>query len=355
MIVDGDTFSSDGRYKGTALGVYTQFDGNFGRFKFNLGARVHSVKIHTNPRETRPVFSAGVNYEVAPGTNVRASIGQGFRVPMVAERYLSTAGGGVMTIPNPDILSEYGYSAEIGVRQGFKSRGKNKLQGYVDLAVFLRRFQNMIEFGIDSFEFVSQTAFFSSRNVSDARIVGGELSYGMGYKGNNWFWTLNGGFTYNYPEDLNGVPDSLQRDALNNGPFDAINPNKVDQPRILKYRPRWLITASGTIGVGKIEFSANYRYRSYMESIDQYLYLSVPGLREFRKANPDGEQITDLIIAYKPTPKVRVSMNFSNAFNWEYMVYPGNLAEQSRLTFQFEGKVLKPRLLPGMMHGMHFP
>ena len=45
---------------------------------------------------------------------LRASYGQGYRFPSIAEKYISTFVGGLNIFPNNNIQPEYGWSAEIG-------------------------------------------------------------------------------------------------------------------------------------------------------------------------------------------------------------------------------------------------
>ncbi|MBK7303482.1 MAG: TonB-dependent receptor [Saprospiraceae bacterium] len=76
-------------------------------------------------------------------TYLRASWGQGFRFPTIAEKYITTNAGGIMVTPNPDLKSEYGDSYEIGVKQGLII---GRFKGMVDFSGFLSRYQNMMEF-----------------------------------------------------------------------------------------------------------------------------------------------------------------------------------------------------------------
>ena len=93
--------------------------------------------------EHRPVFRVGLNYQLTKGTFLRASFGQGYRFPTVLEKFISTATGGITIAPNPDLKSETGWSAEFGVKQGFKI---GNWQGFVDLAGFWTEYDNMMEF-----------------------------------------------------------------------------------------------------------------------------------------------------------------------------------------------------------------
>jgi len=82
------------------------------------------------------VIRAGVNYQAAKFTFIRASYGQGYRFPSIAERFVKTSMGGMNIFPNPELKPETSWSSEIGVKQGFKLWTWN---GLIDVAGFLDR------------------------------------------------------------------------------------------------------------------------------------------------------------------------------------------------------------------------
>jgi iron complex outermembrane receptor protein len=353
-----------GTKRGNSLGIYTQVDGKIGdRLNVTVGGRLETVQIDTLARETQPVFRVGANYKIAQGTNVRVNFGQAFRVPSVAERYANTAGGGILVQPNPNLKSEKGFSGEIGFRQGFRTTGtaNSFLQGYIDVAGFVTDLNNMVEFGLKEVQFtfdpatgLNQTGVFRTVNVSHARTTGVEFTIGVQGQQGDWFGSLNGGLTLLDPVNLNAVAPENQLDlttfeddfeaAQNSGNLLALlevigrlnDTTKADNPETLKYRNRTMVRASGSIGFRKFTFTSNFRYRSFMENIDQYLYIVVPDLNDFRRdVNPNGNTVFDFIFAYRPTESSELSLNVSNAFNEEYLVIPGRLAEQRKFTFQY--------------------
>ncbi|HND88447.1 MAG TPA: TonB-dependent receptor, partial [Saprospiraceae bacterium] len=94
--------------------------------------------------ESKPVFRLGANYQLGQATYLRASWGQGYRYPTIAEKFIQTdfsAGNSVR--PNPRLVSETGWTAEMGLKQGFRVGG---WQGFLDVTGFVSEYQNMMEF-----------------------------------------------------------------------------------------------------------------------------------------------------------------------------------------------------------------
>lgn len=333
--INGDSLFG-GDHTSNTLGIYTQLDGKFGRLNTSFGARFESVQIDDMERASLPIFRAGLNYKLWPGGNVRASFGQAFRVPSIAERFTSTGAGGLIIEPNPGIQNETGNSLEAGFRQGIKiNNGSFKLKGFLDLAAFQMRFDNMVEFGVSTPD-INNLAF-SSLNIANARIRGLELTTLMAMEFGKTFLTISGGVTRINANNLNPA-DSVDQVDLKNIPtqlFLYARGEKVDNPPNLKYRQRWTIRASASVGRGPISFTTNYRYRSYTETVDQVLFAFIQGFREFDAMNERGNNVFDMILAWNINQNNQVSLTLDNVFNEEYLVIPGFLAPQRKLTLQY--------------------
>ena len=336
----GDTVESSGSHYSNSLGLYTQLDGKFGRLNTSLGIRYEYVQINDAQPDALPVFRAGVNYQLWRGGNVRSSFGQAFRVPSIAERFANTTGGGVIIEPNPGIRPERGYSAEVGFRQGFATdQGSFKLKGFVDVAAFTMRYQDMVEFGVNSIEItrfspLEVDARFSSFNLSDARITGVEYTHNIFMEYGDFFASWNGGVTWTDPRNLNAVSPDSQMNLVEDVTQIFNIDRWKDQPEILKYRSEWTIRSSASMGYGPVSFTTNFRYRSFVENIDQYLFLVVGDLADFRSFYPNGDPVFDFILAYDLTEGLNLSANLRNAFNREYLIIPGTLAPQRELVLQ---------------------
>jgi outer membrane receptor protein involved in Fe transport len=90
-----------------------------------------------------PLFRAGFNYRLMDYTFLRASFGQGYRFPAIAEKHAATTIGSVRIVPNPEVESESGWSSEVGIKQGIMT---GRLNGQVDLALFYSENTGMIEY-----------------------------------------------------------------------------------------------------------------------------------------------------------------------------------------------------------------
>ena len=56
------------------------------QLNLSMGLRYEHFDIN-GTKEGKPVFRAGANYQLAEETYLRASMGQGFRFPTIAEKY----------------------------------------------------------------------------------------------------------------------------------------------------------------------------------------------------------------------------------------------------------------------------
>lgn len=324
-----------------------------------------------------PLFRVGLNYQAAEATYIRASFGQGFRYPTIAERYISTSVGPLTIASNPLLDPEKGYSAELGIKQGFKI-GKNWV-GFADLSGFLNQYENMMEFTFGQFgpsqywSVSSPGAFenlfglgFSSQNIGKARILGTELTVGGQGKIGPVDVSFLVGYTYIDPRSLNwndsmalfnyegkqlnngyeqGSTNQLIRGAYNNPDqltYLTYAQTSSSSTNLLKYRNRHTLKFDLTLLWKGIEVNTNLQYSSYQENVD-YAFVSplltgfygsgdaraFSGLKEYRdakEATPIGKGRGDIVwnahIAYNFKQGVRVAFIVKNLLNWEYTPRP---------------------------------
>lgn len=265
--------------------------------------------------ETRPVYRLGANYQLADYTYLRASYGQGYRYPTIAERFINTPLGPVFVFPNPVLRSETGWTSELGYKQGLKL---GEWMGYLDIAAFWQEYADMMEF---VFTATPQGFGFQSQNVGPTRIRGLDLNISGSGDIRGWQTTVLAGYTYLDPRYRDfSEADSLTSSARRN---------------ILKYRFRHTLKVDIESGPGRWKLGvAIWRY-SYMENIDAILEeLVVAGLKEYRSENNRGTTLADIRASYDLLPGLRLALICRNLFNREYSMRPGVLDAPRNITLR---------------------
>ena len=316
-----------GNHDGTQTALYLQGDYNRKRFTVSLGGRVEQNKVDTIKDDWTPVFRCGLNYRVLKATFIRASFGQGYRYPSIAEKFVRTAVGSLNIYPNPDLQSEKGYSQEIGIRQLLKLRS---WEGYLDIAAFENRYNNMMEFGFAQWGTSRDPFFgigFKSLNVGDTRIRGVDLSLLVqGTLFSEIKSTFSAGYTYIDPRQL--TYDSLYKVKVGQSNFMG-----TDSSNFLKYRYKHLLKADVEFEWKLVSVGLSMRYHSRMVNIDKVFTSDLidnsfaPGLgighyREFRTS---GDAIFDLRTAVQLSKEFKVSFIVKNLFNHIYMERPADM------------------------------
>jgi len=318
---------SDSSFVLTNLAAYLQAEKKIGeklnlsvgvRYEFNSINGVDTVQgvVLTDEllEDARPVFRFGANYQSGPATYFRASVGQGFRFPTLAEKFITTDFGGTPVSPNPFLVSELGWSSEIGVKQGFQV---SKWRGFIDVAAFWMEYEDMIEFVFKSFE-----TGFQANNIGNTIIRGIEGSIqGQGAIG-NIPTTILAGYTYIDPR----FQDFTEQDRLR---------SSVDF-NVLKYRFRHTVKVDVESQFNKFNVGAAMFRNSHMEAIDAiFESFAVPDLAEFRANNNNGFYLFNARLRYQATENLKLSFIVKNIGNVEYTKRPG-LLEPTR---QWTGRV----------------
>lgn len=359
--------------------VYLQADKEFfGKLNITVGGRYEMNQINDEKREGKPVFRAGLNYQPAKYTFIRASYGQGYRYPTIAEKFVRTDLGAVelsglsipvLIAPNPNLKSETGWSAELGVKQGV---ALGDWKGFVDLATFINDYSNMMEFTFSSFKITPDNQIsplketipitdlltkkvgvgFQSRNIGNTRITGIDATFmGQGNLG-SMPTTLITGYTYINPifKDWDkGVIDTIAGNPVNQDSLSSADYN------VLKYRFRH--TAKFDIQTQvtkKIQIGLGVNYSSYMEAIDRaferaYLKTNavgtqfenftatvIPELEKYRQLHKgEGTTVIDLRLGYNFTSKATLSLIIKNLFNNEYAYRPALIDAPRNFTLRF--------------------
>ncbi len=344
--VDAEIYSN-ATFKARNLAGYLQLDYKaFDRLNLSAGVR-YEQNVQKSPdslffrnsllgvipngetKEAKPVYRLGANFQVAQATYLRASLGQGYRYPTIAEKFVSTDFGvGNSVIPNPYLVSETGWTAELGLKQGFRL---GSWQGYADVTGFVSEYQKMMEFVLDSifFDFNANppglSALFQSQNTGDTRITGWEVSVvGQGKLGPGTL-ALLAGFTHTDPR-YKEFNDSLR-----------INVYKAsDTTNVLKYRFRNTFKLDAEYSLDRLSVGVSTQYNSHMESIDAIFEYGLPGVNQFRTANNKGFTLVDLRASYKLNKHMKISALCSNVLNQEYTVRPALMEAPRNYTLRLD-------------------
>jgi iron complex outermembrane receptor protein len=359
--------------------LYTQLDKKIGRLNLSFGARfehftVGSEKEYiidgdplTSFSSSKPVFRTGLNYQLAEATYLRTSWGQGFRFPSMAELFIRTNYSGLEIYPNAELKPESGWSAELGLKQGLKI---GNWMGYIDLAGFLMRYDDMMEFSFGKFEAnqpdpndpnASLNFFglgFKSINVGKTEVSGFELSVtGQGQITNNLKATILAGYTYMNPISLepNKVYEVLDEPASltvigdTNGVqeiiYDLTYTNSSSDPSILKYRYRHIAKTDLELAYKKITIGVSFRFNDFMKNIDRIFtdpnleIIGITGINDAREKFKSGDFIVDTRIGYQFNDTVKFGFVVNNLLNREYMTRPATMMPPRTFALQCSLKI----------------
>ncbi len=282
-----------------------------------------------NQKESKPVFRVGANYRLGNRTFLRASWGQGYRYPTVAEKFIVTNAGAFDVLPNPSLTSESGWTAEIGIKQGFRI---SRFEAFFDVAAFVMKYFNMMEFNL-----VSGGAF-RSVNIGDTETPGLEVSVGGGGMIGELKTSLVTGYTYIDPRFLEFDSTPIQPGEQQTvGQINYNNSsNKTDN--VLKYRTRHTFKLDLELEWRKLSAGLETFHASNIESIDAAFNLIIPGLANFRANNNQGYMVHNFRLAYRFGKALKVSALLGNAFNREYSIRPGLLEGPRNLAVRVDWK-----------------
>lgn len=338
--------AGDGNNTASNLAGYIQFDQKLMK-KINLSAGVRYEAYRVNrDKADRPVFRAGVNYELFKNTFIRGSYGQGFRFPTIGERYIVTSVGTQNIYPNPELVPETSWNAEVGIKQGLRI---GNFRGYVDLVGFMQEYENYIEFtfgqwGPDAGDISNLLGLgFSSKNTGDAQILGMELTFaGQGKIGDVMLRALMG---YTYTNPISTTPDLVY--AYPGDPESVFPPSTYNNTSSstdghpLKYRLKHLVRADLEGEWKRWLLGISARYNSVMENIDK-IFVDLDGtpalntgIKAWREEHDTGDLVLDGRFGYSISGASRVSFIVNNLTNHEYAIRPLTINKQRTFILQY--------------------
>lgn len=329
--------------------VYGQAEFNYKRLSLVAGIRYEINKVDTFFETTKPVFRSGFNYRFGKATFLRASWGQGYRLPSIGERFVTAEfTQGIYIIPNPALQPERSWNLELGLKQGIRIRNWN---AFFDFATFWNEYDQYVEYVFQTVKNDDGTGHplvplepganvtgLRAQNVNKARIFGWEASI-MG-TGNIGPVKINllAGYTYTYPGNLD--TDSSQRDigtffknafqlfATKIDPNDNNNANKI-----LLLRSRHLFRGDIEISYKRFSFGTTLYYNAFPENFPQVdrvaFYVLSGGQAKFNKfltQHTNGDFIADVRVGIQLIPDrlkmILMCKNVGNRFYYQRPGYP---------------------------------
>ncbi len=256
-------------------------------------------------QETQPVFRLGLNWQLAKASFLRASFGQGYRYPTVAEKFISTAINIISITPNVMLNSERGYTLEAGFKQGFKMNG---LKGFLDASFFYSRYKDMMEFSFGGVD--GSTFSFASVNIGNTEILGAELTIA----GTAKIGPLKNSF-------MTGV---MFLDPQYTDFSERIKNSSSSEENILKYRFKnsWKLDWQTEYKHLAIGFSVIHNSKT--EAVDAFLQNTINGAERFRESH-GGFTRVDARASFKLSPKYKIAIMGENISNQTYSQRIGKL------------------------------
>lgn len=328
-----------GNQSAYSAAAFTQAEYQYGRWNTSAGLR-YEINAQGPIEETqRPLFRAGLNYQVNTQTYLRASYGEGFRFPTIGERMVQDRVAALDVLPNPDLRSERGWYAELGIKRGFTI---GNFKGSVDACFFWQEYQNLIQFqfkqwvrdtffidivnGIPNITVVKGNIGFKAVNMPNTRTAGYEVALdGEGSIGPFYLTTLCG-YTYTFPVDLDSASHLKSFGNYMDGFFGAMDGlSKEERSTVLTYRNRHLV--KGDLEVKYKRFGAGYsvQYYSVYEKIDEPLYTLIPGIEKYLNDVGDGDWVHNIRMSFQLNTSVTLAFLVNNLANHEYATRPARL------------------------------
>jgi len=307
-----------GDHNALNLACFTQAEVKpFARLKAVAGLRVESYSLDSMHEKIVPVFRAGINWQLAEYTFLRASFGQGYRYPAIAEKFASTTLGSIKIIPNPDIMPESGWSTEAGVKQGLMF---GKITGEADLSFFFLQNKDMIEFQFGSYPEAGGYGFRAT-NIEQSRVYGSELEFSLARMFGEFNTLFSGGYTFTYPVEFN---------TMTNKNTDIYLKYRRKHSGVLSVKTTWK----------KIDLGLNLYARSKILNIDEVFLTTniLQGFNEYWQGHNTGYAMVDANLGYKLSENFTISLTVKNLTNTEYMGRPGDIQPQRNFSLRLSGK-----------------
>ena len=344
-----DIFSSSGSPKNDALNVsiYTELNKEFADVvNFSIGFRGEYYDMNKKDSYTVPLLRTSINFKMMQETYLRASFGQGYRFPTIAERFIKTDLGVIGVFNNPELQPETGWNAEVGIKHGLKFLS---FYGYIDLAAFIQEYDNTVEYLFGFWNpdiFTPPFAGFRFLNTGKSRISGLDASINGQAKwgGGDYRFNFIGGYTYILPitlePDLVFAIDSL--DAEFSYSTTSVNPEN----QILKYRFQHTFKIDMEFFYKFFSTGISIQYYSKVVNVDKAIFDfedfttqsgSYPPVlyRNYFNNHNNGQAIVDFRFGFRIKKIHKISFISNNVFNRVYSLRPLKADPMRTITLQY--------------------
>lgn len=329
--------------------AFAQVEGSFNRLNVLLGLRYEINGSDLLVEGSIPVLRLGANYRLSEQTFLRFSLGQSYRMPSLAERFLRGNVGGLNIFPNFDLLPETGINSELGIKAGFKL-GKIGT-GSFDASVFWMEFDRMTEYSLGFYPPAGTDTSLAwlgwkSLNTGRARIAGFECAV----QGTMQYRKLRLqpmiGYTYSFGTNLEKNPE-MQNVGLflerMGGTFFQNLQDKPEAEWLLPMRSRHILRMDVQGDWKRWGFGLNVRYQSFIERYDPnftVVSLAIPDFNDsylLNRKHRNGDWIVDVRLQYHlPKWNCRVSFLVKNIGSLEYADRPGIMNAPRSFTLRWD-------------------
>lgn len=330
------------------VSAYAQLEKKFWKtLNLSIGGRLEYFQLNDSITAVKPIFRAGTSIKLYQETYLRASYGQGYRFPTITERFIRTGVGNFGVFPNPELLPESSWNAEVGIKQGLKF---GEIYGYFDIAGFWQEYQNTIEYlfgfwGDDPTD-PSNFAGFKFVNTGNSRVVGIDMSFtGKAKLGKRADLVFIAGYNYIKPTTL--TPDYVYANDFIVGDYSYNTTSLDSSSRILKYR--FLHNIKGDFEVTirkKVSIGFSVKYFSKIVNMDGVIrdfeqitvnspYQQNIQYMDYFEEHRFGNWIFDARLAYNINEKHKIAVISANLLNRSYSLRPLKIEQPRTIMLQY--------------------
>lgn len=333
--------------------AYTQMEKSFHKIlNLSAGARFEYFELNDSVTAMKPIFRFGANIKMYQETYLRGSFGQGYRFPTITERFIKTGVGNFGVFPNPNLLPESSWNAEIGIKQALKLGG---VYAFLDAAFFWQEYQNTIEYMFGIWDVANAPASFAGfkfLNTGESRVVGVDLSFAGKSKipSKNIDLSFLTGYNYIVPKTLNpdyvyAIDDINRQYSYNTTSLDAAS-------KILKYR--FLHNVKGdveatfnnlwSIGVSMKYFSKIVNMDAIIKDFEETTAASGGDKQNIRymdyfNSHRFGNLICDARFSINLNKNHKLALIGANIFNRSYSLRPLKIEPPRSIMLQYTWKI----------------